>query len=150
MPCFTILRAFFHKSKDFKQAECFTLSTLVGIKHYVMCATNNHSMQDSARLIINPYFPCILHLTLGTFRPTLQWFKDNIPINPSNRRTPRGGMLMLKELAVQDTGLYTCRVTTELGTKTSESNIKVLGKKFVYTDGCLWFVRNEIFYQSPR
>ena len=35
---------------------------------------------------------------------------------------------MLKELSVSDTGLYTCRVTTELGTKTSESNIKVLGK----------------------
>jgi len=64
----------------------------------------------------------------GTFRPTLQWFKDNVPINRSNRMTPRGGTLTLRELGSSDTGLYTCRVTTELGTKTTESNLKVLGK----------------------
>jgi len=42
--------------------------------------------------------------------------------------TPRGGTLTLRELGSSDTGLYTCRVTTELGTKTTESNLKVLGK----------------------
>ena len=64
----------------------------------------------------------------GSKRPTLQWFKDNVPIIPNNRLLPRGDTLMLRDVVIDDNGLYTCRMTNEIGSKTTESNVKILGK----------------------
>lgn len=73
--------------------------------------------------------------TRGTLRPVLTWFKDNVAIQPSNRLIPRGEMLLLNEVSLETAGEYTCRMTTEIGTKATNTKVKILGeeKSVVYT-----------------
>nr|XP_029726472.1 obscurin isoform X2 [Aedes albopictus] len=69
---------------------------------------------------------------VGTPRPTVQWYKNETPIYPSDRYKMKYEgehcCLYIKECVESDTGLYSCTATNREGTSTVEAKLDVVSQ----------------------
>ncbi|XP_021696069.1 LOW QUALITY PROTEIN: obscurin [Aedes aegypti] len=69
---------------------------------------------------------------VGTPRPTVQWYKNETPIYPSDRYKMKYEgehcYLYIKECVESDTGLYSCIATNREGTSTVEAKLDVVSQ----------------------
>ncbi|EAT34172.1 AAEL013559-PA [Aedes aegypti] len=69
---------------------------------------------------------------VGTPRPTVQWYKNETPIYPSDRYKMKYEgehcCLYIKECVESDTGLYSCIATNREGTSTVEAKLDVVSQ----------------------
>ncbi len=75
------------------------------------------------------------HITLncpamGIPYPTVQWFKENVPIEADIRHhmVQRGRQLRITAAQKEDTGSYTCMATNIAGQARRNFNLHVLGE----------------------
>lgn len=73
---------------------------------------------------------CIV--TIGDEPLTVQWFKDNIPLDSSpkfviNHMNSKMSLLILYEVGMQHSGLYTCSASNLVGKADTSALLKVQG-----------------------
>ena len=70
---------------------------------------------------------------LGTPKPSVQWFKDDIEIFSCDRVELReeeeGGVVVLKAARLSDSGVVKCVATNLLGKATSMANLTIEGQR---------------------
>ncbi|XP_065086396.1 obscurin isoform X3 [Ochlerotatus camptorhynchus] len=69
---------------------------------------------------------------VGNPRPTVQWYKNETPINPNDRYSMKYEgehcCLYIKECVESDTGLYSCTATNREGSSTVEAKLDVVSQ----------------------
>ena len=77
----------------------------------------------------------------GTPEPTVQWYKDSVPIGSTARCTIRGdsgtNSLEIRECMPEDSGLYLCEATNSDGKAQTQAHLTVEGEPFCYCLSCL-------------
>ena len=60
--------------------------------------------------------------------PTIKWLKDSVPVETSGRYfiSPNTKSLIIKQIILGDSGMYTCEVSNVAGTITSNATLAVI------------------------
>ncbi|XP_065165140.1 leucine-rich repeats and immunoglobulin-like domains protein 3 isoform X1 [Atheta coriaria] len=72
----------------------------------------------------------------GSPKPTIQWYKDNIPITPTERHffTAEEQLMIIVDSVFSDAGNYTCKLNNTLGVEVGHSTIIVKPGNMPFSD----------------
>ncbi|VDM47645.1 unnamed protein product [Toxocara canis] len=81
-------------------------------------------------------------VVLGTPKPTLKWFKDGLPLQPSDTVIIEGGGsgVLLRRGNPRDEGRYTCAAISPAGNATLNVNVQLIRKPIIEDTGVQDFV----------
>ena len=90
---------------------------------------------------------------MGTPKPSIQWYKDDVEIFACERIEMReedeGGAVILKESRLSDSGVIKCVASNILGRCTSTAQFTIEGRYLILnTTGCSFAI--DIFHDSVK